>query len=105
MMLAEINLADMMFLMTIFIGPASAFGAARGLFKAGTPLAILGALGGLLVGYFLGGWANKAAYAALRSEKLPGELKLFLYTLIPVLTLLFVAFVPGVIWALIRHLR
>jgi hypothetical protein len=55
MMLAEINLADMMFLMTIFIGPASAFGAARGLFKAGTPLAILGALGGLLVGYFLGG--------------------------------------------------
>jgi hypothetical protein len=30
---------------------------------------------------------------------------LFLYTLIPVLTLLFVAFVPGVIWALIRHLQ
>jgi uncharacterized membrane protein YeaQ/YmgE (transglycosylase-associated protein family) len=105
MMLAQINLADLCFLLTFFLaGPIAGLVLARE-FKAGTPLTILLALGGLLAGYLLGRWANKAAYAVLMSKKLSYGLKFLLYPLMPVLTLLFLAFLPFMLRALILHLR
>ena len=95
-----LNLAGFSMLLMALIGPVSAFGAAHA-HKAGVPVAVLFALGGLALGISLGMVTNKLAYRVLGSERLHGGLAFFAYNAIPLIGILAVALTPFLVAAII----